>query len=70
MKDKIAIVTGGAGGIGSAICRAFAAQGLGVAVADNDREAASKLPRMAARRWMCRSMSGTKIRSTPRSSAS
>ena len=36
MKGKVAIVTGGAGGIGSAVCRAFADAGVGVAVADVD----------------------------------
>ena len=36
MKGKIAIVTGGAGGIGSAVCRAFVGEGVGVAVADVD----------------------------------
>ena len=36
MKGKVAIVTGGAGGIGSAVCRAFASAGVGVAVADMD----------------------------------
>lgn len=36
MKGKVAIVTGGAGGIGSAVCRAFADEGVGVAVADMD----------------------------------
>lgn len=36
MQGKVAIVTGGAGGIGSAVCRAFAGAGVGVAVADMD----------------------------------
>ena len=36
MKDKVAIVTGGAGGIGSAVCRAFAREGTATAVADLD----------------------------------
>ena len=36
MQGKVAIVTGGAGGIGSAVCRAFAGVGVGVAVADMD----------------------------------
>ena len=34
MEGKIALVTGGAGGIGSAICRLFASEGAKVAVAD------------------------------------
>lgn len=37
---RIALVTGGAGGIGGAICRALAEDGLAVAVADLDRAAA------------------------------
>ena len=36
MQGKVAIVTGGAGGIGSAVSRAFADAGVGVAVADVD----------------------------------
>ena len=36
MEGKVAIVTGGAGGIGSAVCRTFAKAGVGVAVADMD----------------------------------
>ena len=36
MQGKVAIVTRGAGGIGSAVCRAFADEGVGVAVADMD----------------------------------
>ena len=36
MEGKVAIVTGGAGGIGSAVCRAFTSAGVGVAVADID----------------------------------
>ena len=36
MDGKVAIVTGGAGGIGSAVSRAFAKEGVGVAVADMD----------------------------------
>ena len=36
MKGKVAIVTGGAGGIGSAVSRAFANEGVGVAIARID----------------------------------
>ena len=42
----IALVTGGAGGIGAAVCRRLAAAGRRVAVADLDRAAID-----AARRW-------------------
>jgi 2-hydroxycyclohexanecarboxyl-CoA dehydrogenase len=43
LKDKTVIVTGGAGGIGSATCRRFAAEGAKVAVFDMNIEAAQKL---------------------------
>ena len=36
LKDKIAIVTGGGGGIGRAICRRLAEEGCGVAIFDID----------------------------------
>ncbi len=42
MDGKVAIVTGGAGGIGSAVSRAFANEGVGVAVADMDRTRAEE----------------------------
>lgn len=38
--DKVAIVTGGASGIGESICREFAAQGAVIAIADQDAEKA------------------------------
>ena len=40
MHEKVAIVTGGAGGIGSAICRSFVRDGGSVVVADFDYERA------------------------------
>lgn len=46
MKDlekKTAVVTGGGSGIGAGMCRAFAAKGMRVAVADIDREAAQQI---------------------------
>ena len=41
--SKVIIVTGGAGGIGSEICRCLAADGLRVVVADYAKEAADKV---------------------------
>jgi 2-hydroxycyclohexanecarboxyl-CoA dehydrogenase len=43
MKNKIVIVTGGAGGIGGATCRRFAAEGAKVAVFDMNFEAATQV---------------------------
>ena len=40
MNEKVAIVTGGSGGIGSAICKAFVNSGSSVSVADLDISAA------------------------------
>jgi NAD(P)-dependent dehydrogenase (short-subunit alcohol dehydrogenase family) len=43
LDGKVAIVTGGAGGIGSAVTRAFVGQGVGVAIADMDGPRAAEL---------------------------
>ena len=40
VQDRVVIVTGGAGGIGAAACRAIAAEGGKVVVADLDADAA------------------------------
>ena len=41
--SQVIVVTGGAGGIGSAICRGLAHDGHQVVVADFDREGAARL---------------------------
>jgi NAD(P)-dependent dehydrogenase (short-subunit alcohol dehydrogenase family) len=43
LKEKVALVTGGARGLGEAICRTLAAAGAAVAVADLRRESADAL---------------------------
>jgi NAD(P)-dependent dehydrogenase (short-subunit alcohol dehydrogenase family) len=43
LSNKIAVVTGGGGGIGAEICSSFAGEGASVAVADIDIEAARKV---------------------------
>ena len=43
VQDKVVIVTGGAGGIGSAACRAIAAEGGKIVVADRDVAAAESV---------------------------
>jgi len=45
LKDKIAIVTGGAGGFGEGIVRAYVAEGAKVVVADLNGDAAARLAR-------------------------
>jgi len=41
LRDRVAVITGGAGGIGLAMAERFAAQGMNVAVADVDAVAAA-----------------------------
>ncbi len=44
-QDRVAVITGGGGGIGSALARAFAARGARIALADIDPEAAGAVAR-------------------------
>ena len=48
LQGKTAIVTGGAGGIGSAICKRLAEEGLKVGVFDLRGEAAAKVAKKEA----------------------
>jgi NAD(P)-dependent dehydrogenase (short-subunit alcohol dehydrogenase family) len=43
LRDKVALVTGGAGGLGSATCRALAEAGAEIVVADRAEEAGAEL---------------------------
>ena len=43
LKDKVVLVTGGGGGIGSAICKRFGQAGAKVAVVDINQEAGDKV---------------------------
>jgi 2-hydroxycyclohexanecarboxyl-CoA dehydrogenase len=43
LRDKVAVVTGGGGGIGSAVCARFAEEGARVAVLDLDSAAAERV---------------------------
>ena len=43
MKDKVAIITGGAGGLGNSICQALAKKNVKIAVTDKDIERANTI---------------------------
>ena len=47
-RDRVAVITGGGGGIGSALARAFAARGARLALADVDRNAAEAVAKELA----------------------
>ena len=67
LKGKVVIVTGGAGGIGAAICRRFGEEGASVAVFDINQDAAEKVAAasgpVAAAPAPSRSTSPARIRS-------
>ena len=43
LRDKVAVITGGGGGIGAAICRRFGEEGTAVAVLDLNGKAAEEV---------------------------
>jgi NAD(P)-dependent dehydrogenase (short-subunit alcohol dehydrogenase family) len=52
LKDKVVVVTGGARGIGRAICKRYAEEGAKVAVADldlNEAQTTAEAPRITSR---------------------
>ena len=51
VQDRVVIVTGGAGGIGAAACRAIAAEGAKVVVADLDAETARAVADSIVEQW-------------------
>jgi NAD(P)-dependent dehydrogenase (short-subunit alcohol dehydrogenase family) len=58
LKNKVAIVTGAAGGIGSAISQAFAREGASVVGIDVDAQSGERAPRHSARTWPKRTRRG------------
>jgi NAD(P)-dependent dehydrogenase (short-subunit alcohol dehydrogenase family) len=49
LSDRVAVITGGASGIGKASCRAFAAAGARVVVVDRDGDGAAAVANEIAR---------------------
>lgn len=48
VKDKVAVVTGGASGIGLALCTRFAKEGAHVVLSDLNQEACERRPPQSA----------------------
>ena len=69
LMEKVAIVTGGGGGIGGATARALAREGASVLVVDIDLPAAEEVAQASrapvATRWRTRRTCPTKPRSWP-----
>jgi len=57
LEDKVAIVTGGASGIGAATVRRFCAEGARVVVGDVDDAAGTALKTNSMPAWLARSVS-------------
>ena len=69
LTDRVAVVTGGGGGIGAATARLFAQHGARVVIADIDAELAQRtaeeISESVAQRWRSPPMSATKTGSPP-----